>query len=90
MKAYFAFLRYLVFMNLLYSTVIWGSILSLVVFFGRSGNSGGSAVVKFTAQPSNRLPLELSCVVLCDFTESLVFGSNDSVLDFFLGTVSNY
>lgn len=27
------------------------------------------------------------CVVLCDVTEPLKFGGNDSVLDFFLGSV---
>lgn len=92
MKAYFVFLRYLVYMNLLHCIVIWGFILWLVVFYGRSPDSGGSAVMmdKFTTQPPNRLPPEHSCVVLCDFTEPLSYGDEDSLLDFFLGTVSDH
>lgn len=40
---------------------------------------------KLTTSQS-RLP-QLFCVILCDFTAHLKFGANDSVLDFFLGTV---
>lgn len=57
MKAYFVFLRYLVYLNLLHCLLIGGFILGPTAIYGRSID-----------------------------IESLRFGSNDSVLDFFLGT----
>ncbi|XP_053713647.1 transmembrane channel-like protein 7 isoform X1 [Synchiropus splendidus] len=56
-KAYFVFLRYLVYLNMLNCALVWTFILGPTVYYGRSNNS-----------------------------EALVFGSNDSFLDFFLGS----
>ncbi|CAN9509917.1 unnamed protein product [Ophioblennius macclurei] len=56
-KAYFVFLRYLVFLNLLHCALTWGFILGPTLVYGRGNNS-----------------------------EPLRFESNDSVLDFFLGS----
>ncbi|XP_042287241.1 transmembrane channel-like protein 7 isoform X2 [Thunnus maccoyii] len=38
-KAYFVFLRYLIFLNILYCALIWGFILGPTTFYGRSNNS---------------------------------------------------
>ncbi|KAK2815789.1 hypothetical protein Q5P01_026256 [Channa striata] len=56
-KAYFVFLRYLIYLNLLHCALIGGFILGPTIFFGRGNGS-----------------------------EPLKFGSNDSFLDFFLGS----
>ncbi|XP_022611181.1 transmembrane channel-like protein 7 isoform X1 [Seriola dumerili] len=56
-KAYFVFLRYLIYLNLINCALIWGFILGPTTFYGWSNSS-----------------------------EPLKFGSNDSVLDFFLGS----
>ncbi|XP_068176898.1 transmembrane channel-like protein 7 isoform X2 [Antennarius striatus] len=56
-KAYFGFLRYLVYLNLLHCVIILNFILVPTIIYGRSNSS-----------------------------ESLRFGANDSVLDFFLGS----
>ncbi|KAM6940987.1 transmembrane channel-like protein 7 [Lycodopsis pacificus] len=56
-KAYFVFLRYLVYLNLLHCALVWAFILGPTTFYGRSNSS-----------------------------EPLMFGGNDSVLDFFQGS----
>ncbi|TKS69094.1 Transmembrane channel-like protein 7 [Collichthys lucidus] len=64
-KAYFVFLRYLVYLNLLNCTLTSGFILGPTAFYGRSISSGESAIMRDSKH---------------------LFGGNDSVLDFFLGT----
>lgn len=86
MKAYFVFLRYLVFLNLLHCALISGFILGPTAFYGSSGESAVMKDYSKLTTSQSRLP-QLFCVILCDFTAHLKFGANDSVLDFFLGTV---
>ncbi|KAM9792631.1 transmembrane channel-like protein 7 [Neosynchiropus ocellatus] len=57
LKAYFVFLRYLVYLNMFNCVLVWAFILGPTLYYGRSNNS-----------------------------EALVFGGNDSFLDFFLGS----
>lgn len=50
MKSYFVFLRYLVFLNLLHSALIWGFILGPTIVYGNQagesvGTGGGGATV---------------------------------------------
>lgn len=52
-KAYFVFLRYLVYLNLLHCALIWGLILGPTTFYGRSNSTGESDVTtdKLTTIP---------------------------------------
>ncbi|XP_060906344.1 transmembrane channel-like protein 7 isoform X1 [Labrus mixtus] len=83
-KSYFVFLRYLIYLNLLHCALISGFILGPTAFYGRGNSSGKSAVITdFTKFTTIQCQLD---VFLCDLTEPLRFGDNDSVLDFFLGS----
>ena len=87
MKSYFVFLRYLIYLNLLHCVFIGGFILGPTGFYGR-GNGSGESVVMTNSSGSNTTIIWLKIILLCDFTETLSFEGNDSVLDFVLGSVS--
>lgn len=89
-KAYFVFLRYLAYLNLLHCVLIGGFILGPTAFYGRNNYTREFAVITDKMNTTSKQTtakvffLLLFSVI---FTETLKFGGNDSVLDFFLGTV---
>lgn len=89
-KAYFVFLRYLVYLNLLHCVLISGFILGPTAFYGRKNFTLSEFAVitdkiNTTSKQSTAKVLVFLFSVI--FTESLTFRENESVLDFFLGTV---
>lgn len=88
MKAYFVFLRYLVYLNLLHCLLIGGFILGPTALYGRSNSTSEFSVNIIQIKPvTKKIYSKSSSFFSGIFTESLRYGVNDSVLDFFLGTV---
>lgn len=80
MKAYFLFLRYLIYLNLLHSALIGAFILGPTIFYCRKT---GESISRGELPTRSKRASELLCAVLSGSCEG-----NHTSLDFLLGSVS--